>query len=747
MDAEMTLKLQHLEAKLVEQEDQVSALKLINSKLSRAFTDAYMVHSSNGTMTKSQADVLLQRMNEAKTVGESTFGTLQTKHDEAEALRQSQVEAARRDAPRRDEDQHRLTALRHAVAPRKTMSLDKFRELKSNKGDNFFITEGEYKGKLNRLKIGTIIGSEYSTLALAEVKAIMSDQVYDFLINDNETDVSSALRKVAISILQHHPELNKSGVAATPLRAPEVNLQQYVGTDVSEVGGGGGLEEHFKLVKKISDITKQIEIEFIKYEDNLRSGLAATREEKKLFYNTPNIMRLTDEIKKIQEQLKMYMSNRSTRGAQATKIDITAEMITEAVAKINSDGEYTIPEGFPSSGTPVTNLRKLREYILDNIKNDAVFLTLMTTDLGLNLNAVLPEYNPVVVEEQLSTLNKDGILLLGTDKYPMPNFQGDPKNRKSFSKLYDKDTCFGFGPTKHNSTCTSLLLDCINGDTEQCRNLLAKDEFKNMIEDDMKSTNVFMIAKLLDNIGYPRVEKGIKFDPDMNNWYSKIQTVFSLDASDVAQNKTLKGIKENGNLKIALEHMIRKYNKYANVINKTNSQIKLSSLPAVYGKGGNASAALLAYDGYNTTGGSLEILDGKNRNFNAIFKMAKELKDNYDLTKEYTKLFTNTEHEIKRNNIVLPDNTKNEYTYLLESFKTSEVKLNKLLQLFTNFAFLLNRDDRSDAGSNEFLNSLITRENMTKYVAARDKIMNSINKRKTQMTIMSAPWGPVPLVQ
>ena len=628
------------------------------------------------------------------------------------------------------------------VAKPRTMTKEEFLHLKSNKDTNFFITaEGTHKGKLNRLELSKIMGAQYTVLDFAQVKDITSEQVYNYVITGTVDGASNILVAVADVILMHHPELKKrdgASVVASGEGAPGEGAPSIVqGANVEDLGGGGGLKDYIDLVKKISIINETIDSKYIDYEDILNK--TANPEEKKNFYKKPEIVKLVADKKKIQDEQKVYMSTRPTR---STKINTTAEMITEAVKEIERNSTYRIPDGFPNSGTDVTSLRDLRSYILEYIRNDAVFLTLMTTDIGLNLNTVLPEYNPVVVEEQLQSKLVNGILVLideNNNKYDMPNFAGDPQNRKRFSKLYDKDTCFGFGPLKRNPQCTALLLDCINGDTTRCRELLAEDKFKEMIEADMTKTNVFMIAKLLDNIGYPRVENGIKFDPDMNNWYSKIQAYFSLDDT-VSQKQTLNDIKQNNNLKLALEHMVRKYNKYAKLINTNN--LKITSLPAVYGKGGDASSALLAYDGYNTTGGSVTVLDGKHRNINAIYEMAKELKDKYDLTKEYTKLFTNLHTNIKNKNVVIHDNTVIEFRKTLEDFKTTELKLNKLLVLFTNFAFLLNKDEQDNTESNQILLTLINKENMEKYITARNKIMTSLDKRRNKMTMMVGPYGP-----
>ena len=748
MNREMALKLKHLEAKLAEQGEHVNALKLINTKLSQAFTDAYNPTTSGpgaGGMTKSAADILLKRMDEAKAQGEAVLTALETQHDDANTLRQAEISSAIALSLSLDGSAPAVSPVR---ASRKEMSPEEFTQLKTNEGIPFFITSGKHKGRLNTLRMESIFGKGYDSLDFSQVMDINAPEVYEIIIKDAElSSASEPLKGLITSILKHHPKLKKSAsvdvVKGSSVERTNVDVD---GPDIENLGGGG-LKEYGDITKKISTIDAEINSEFRDYQLSLRH-FVLTKPEKKIFWNAPKILKMTDNIKKLQEQQKMYMS---TRGAQATKINTTAEMITEAVKEIQNNATYRIPEGFPSQGITVTTLRELRNYILNNIKNDAVFLALMTTNLGLNLNTVLPEYNQVVVEEQPQSQLVNGILVLidENNKYPMPNFAGDPKNRKKFNDLYTKDSCFGFGPVKHNATCTALLLDCIHGDTDNCRNLLASDQFKDMISEDMEKTNVFMIAKLLDNIGYPRSENGIKFDPDMNNWYSKIQTFFSLDITNTAQKSILENIKSNKRLKLALEHMIRKYNKYANVLNRTNSKIKTSALSAVYGKGGDASAALLAYDGYNTTGGAfdVQILDGKPRNINVIYEFAKDLKDKYDITKQYTKLFSTVDSNIRNKNLVIDNTLELEYKNALDSFKNTEVKLNKLLQLFTNFVFLLHKDEKDDAVSNTILDSVLNEDSMKKYIAARNKIMISLNNKRTKMTIMMGPWGPGMLSQ
>ena len=742
--SDMALKLKHLEAKLAEQEQHVNALKLINTKLSQAFTDAYNLTPSGsgaGGMTKSVADILQKRMYEAKAEGEAVLTALETQHDDADALRQAEISSAIALGSSADGSTRTLLPVR---ASTKKMFVEEFTQLKTNEGIPFFITSGTHKGKLNTLRMESIFGKGYESLDFTEVMAINAPDVYEIIIMGSElsSSASEPLKRLITSILKHHPKLKKSSaVAAVAVDGASASV-----TKASVAIGGGGLKEYGDITKKISTKDGEINNEFYVYAYTL--GHMPLGHEIRAFYNIPKIVTLTNEKKKLEEERKMYMS---TRGAKATKINTTAEMITEAVKEIQSKRTYDIPEGFPSQGTTVTTLRELRDYILNNIKNDAVFLALMTTNLGLNLNTVLPEYNQVVVEEQPQSQLVNGILVLidENNKYPMPNFAGDPKNRKKFNDLYTKDSCFGFGPVKHNATCTALLLDCIHGETDKCRDLLASDQFQDMISDDMEKTNVFMIAKLLDNIGYPRSENGIKFDPDMNNWYSKIQTFFSLDINDPTQKTIIENIKSNKNLKIALEHMIRKYNKYANVLNRTNSKIKTSALSAVYGKGGDASAALLAYDGYNTTGGAfdVQILDGKPRNINVIYEFAKDLKDKYDITKQYTKLFSTVDSNIRNKNLVIDNGLELEYKNALDSFKNTEVKLNKLLQLFTNFVFLLHQDDKDDAASNTILDSVLNEDSMKKYIAARNKIMISLNNKRTKMTIMMGPWGPGMLSQ
>ena len=603
-----------------------------------------------------------------------------------------------------------------------------------------------------RTRDGSILFNKEGNINIAALYTLLKhDEITAEMFNVTKQDTFNAItdasnqnaHKILSAIYTNFPHLKtlSASGAASVAAAVEAHVEHTSKLDeaVSNIGGGGRYHDFNILLKK--RYVKQQQADKLFAHWITAQNPIPSRIDIQNFKDTDtNYQKEINEIELIKKELKEFMSNRSSN--DDVKIDITADMITEAVRSINTYKKYTIPEGFPNSGKLVITLRDLRKYILKNINNDTVFLTLMTTDHGLNLNTVLPEYNPVVVEEQLQSKLVNGILVLTDENkqdYEMPNFAGDPQNRKKFSKLYDKDTCFGFGPLKRNPQCTALLLDCINGDTTRCRELLAIEDFEHMIEADMAKTNVFMIAKLLDNIGYPRVENGIKFDPDMNNWYSKIQAYFSLDDTDT-HKKTLNDIKQNNNLKLALEHMVRKYNKYAKLINTNN--LKITSLPAVYGKGGDASSALLAYDGYNTTGGSVTVLDGKHRNINAIYEMAKELKDKYDLTKEYTKLFTNLHTNIKNKNVVINDSTVIEFRNTLEEFKTTELKLNKLLVLFTNFAFLLNKDEQDNTESNQILLTLINKENMEKYITARNKIMTSLDKRRNKMTMMVGPYGP-----
>lgn len=641
----------------------------------------------------------------------------------------------------------------------RTITLAEFKNLKMQDNSSLFTS----KGVINLAALVTLLKSDSITPDMFDLK---SDEIFTLISERGKSGASTGtpqLLAVVKSILDYFSHIFASAAppaaaaeAKTPtvdvfVKPPTVDAFAKKAPGGGGVGGGGRFDNLKKLQKSQNDKTEERDEFFNVWYRSGTPPLPGLSEQTNFKKTDANYKKAQRELDLINEDLKKLMSKRNP---DLSKIDIIADMITEAVSSISTSGSYTIPYGFPLEGNAVSSLPDLRLYILENIKNDAVLLTLMTTNLGLNLNAVLPEYNPVVVEVQPQSKLVDGMLVLideNNTEYSMPNFQGGPTNRQEFSRVYHKDTCYGFGPAAYNPTCTALLLDCINGDPKQCRELLSKDKFEEMIVADMKHTNVFMIAKLLDNIGYPRVEGGIKFDPVMDHWYSKIQTFFALDVNDLIQKQTLENIQKNENLKLALTHMIRKYNKYANVINKTNSQLQLSSLAAVYGQGtstGGNAAALLAYDGYNTTGGNaVDLLDGRNRNFNAIFKMAKELKDQSDLTKEYTKLFTTAELNIKRNNIVLSDDAKLQYKNTLESFKSSEVKLNKLLQLFTNFAFLLNTDDKTDTSTNAILDRLLTIDHMEKYVAARDKIINSLKKKQTNMTILLGPMGPMYIQQ
>ena len=624
-------------------------------------------------------------------------------------------------------------------------------KLKTTTGKSFYV--GDENTALNLEFIHESLSPFLDTLDDAQFNSIKDLPLVQ--LSTSEEEFHKNVYKHFVSLTKKQTGNVRSGEGAAA--GAKSNEEVSVARRKTGSGAGGGVGGAGRLVR-IKEIKKEIpvlETQMIVLTDAYKQTAAY-----KAAGTVPAAMLLkkytltdTDYTQLLRRKVALeaeFLTLSSTRDSNFYKIDITADEIRNAVNGIKTNNTYTFEAPY-AFGTPtVTSIAELRTYLLENMPNDAAFLSIMTTDLGLDLDAVLGPYTEEVKEGPNGTLNDKGILVIteGTKKYEMPQIDGKPDNRKAYSKQYDKDTCFGFGPApgKAKPLCTELLLKCINGDPKECREVLAKAGFEDMLEEDMSHTNIFMIAKLLDGIGYPRVKNGTQFTTNMNDWYERITSYFSFNASDATQKASIQAIQNNVNLSKALEQMVKKYNKYSKHLNPSkNVKNPISTMALVYGTGGNGASALLSYDGYNRLqgGATTNILDGTNRNIAAVMRMLKDLKDKSELTNNYTKLFTNVEKNINAKNSVIDAHTISEYKQTLASFKTSEDKLNKLLTLFTNFAFLLNSDDNTDPTSNSMLNNLLTADNMQKYIDARNKIMSSLKRKQTNMTIMLGPMGPM----
>ena len=105
---------------------------------------------------------------------------------------------------------------------------------------------------------------------------------------------------------------------------------------------------------------------------------------------------------------------------------------------------------------------------------------------------------------------------------------------------------------------------------------------------------------------------------------------------------------------------------------------------------------------------------------------------------------------IENNNHDIDDQVVQQFNTLLKSFRESEEKLNKLLQTMHNFAWFLGSNvDTSDLTDDEKkfnneasdkLKSVLNEENIQAYNAAREKLVNSLNRKSRKMLSIAANY-------
>ena len=119
-----------------------------------------------------------------------------------------------------------------------------------------------------------------------------------------------------------------------------------------------------------------------------------------------------------------------------------------------------------------------------------------------------------------------------------------------------------------------------------------------------------------------------------------------------------------------------------------------------------------------------------------------------NITTAYKNFFDKMQKNIENKNHDISSDVKNHFYDLLQSFKESEGKLNKLLQTMHNFAWFLGKNIDSTTLSDEekLLNvearkklaHVLTDENIQAYNAAREKLLTSLNNRSKKIIAIAA---------
>jgi hypothetical protein len=130
---------------------------------------------------------------------------------------------------------------------------------------------------------------------------------------------------------------------------------------------------------------------------------------------------------------------------------------------------------------------------------------------------------------------------------------------------------------------------------------------------------------------------------------------------------------------------------------------------------------------------------------NSLRKLVKDTEDVSFVANTFKNLFKDLESRMNKKGLNLSQDLENELQIQLANFETTEKKLNKLLVLFSNFVWMFT--EHGDSGSDEAQNKKdkddlgtdLTSENMDLYIAARNKIIKSLQKKQKQMIITFSP--------
>lgn len=431
------------------------------------------------------------------------------------------------------------------------------------------------------------------------------------------------------------------------------------------------------------------------------------------------------------------------------KINEDEYLINKSVEALKKNEDYIIND--PNGGfiKTISSFSDLRDYII-NHTSDPVTLLLKLTDIHpISLN----DYLPAIEDDKLTIIRNDkGILIVknNDEQIEMPNPSGNKHNRQAYSTKFKNNQCYGFGGPQSNEFCVSLLNNCLASDKnslEKCRELFARDEWENVIDEGIQNTNIFFIKEFLLKIGYPRNNN--KFDTNIDSWFNVIKSRY-----DITDASMLKNIQNNDKLKQAISGMVAKYNKIIEIERKSNSTSSRNfHLPM---KGGDNMSIINSnlyelYGGLNQNVVNLPSLSPSQK----VYNIFKELVKDQDITSKYRNFFDKMEKNIENQNHNIDSGVRQNFNALLESFKQSEEKLNKLLQTMHNFAWFLgqtvNTSNLSDAEKKineeaaDRLNKALNEENINAYNAAREKLVNSLNK-KSQKLISIAAGHPFILI-
>lgn len=460
------------------------------------------------------------------------------------------------------------------------------------------------------------------------------------------------------------------------------------------------------------------------------------------------------EIKHIGDKIKLL--TKQMLSTRPEKVGIESFKINELEYLINSaidDLKNKIPVKLPSKDDfsldiTVTNFKELRQYIL-NHTNDPITILLRLPTLE---RIYLDDFLPKILDDTFKVRrNSEGILKVinntSNESVDMPDPLGNPYNRKAFSAKYKENKCYGLGGDKSSDFCVSLLNKCLASDDvslNECKVLFNEPDWKDLIEDGIKNTNVFLIKEFLIKIGYPRINNN--FDTNFDSWIDIIEKRYNLE------DKALSDIKQNDKLKIAISGMVSKYNKIINAERPTKTGDRMSLRFHIPMKKGGDYQSILNTNLYELNGGGKENI----LNLPAIspsqkiYNIFKELVKDQNITNTYKNFFDKMKRNIENNNHDIDDQVVQQFNTLLKSFRESEEKLNKLLQTMHNFAWFLGSNvDTSDLTDDEKkfnqeasdkLKSVLNEENIQAYNAAREKLVNSLNRKSRKMLSIAANY-------
>ena len=454
----------------------------------------------------------------------------------------------------------------------------------------------------------------------------------------------------------------------------------------------------------------------------------------------------------IMTNLRQAYSSRNLASLTNTatyKINEDEYLINKSVEALKNKENYEIKNPMGGIIKKITNFSDLRDYIIYNT-SDPVTLLLKLTDIHpISLN----DYLPAIVEDTFTVrTNEKGILVVknNDEEIEMPNPSGNKHNRQAYSTKFKMNNCYGFGGPQTDPFCVSLLNNCLASDKdslEKCKQLFSKSDWEHVIEEGIQNTNIFFIKEFLLKIGYPRNNN--KFDSNIDSWFKVIKSRY-----DITDTSMLKNIESNDKLKQAITGMVTKYNKIIEMERKSSSTSSRNfHLPM---KGGDNMSIINSnlyelYGGLNQNVVNLPSLSPSQK----VYNIFKELVKDQDITSKYRNFFDKMEKNIHNQNHDIDPGVRENFNFLLASFKQSEEKLNKLLQTMHNFAWFLgqtvNTSNLSDAEkeTNEEaanrLNKVLNEENINAYNAAREKLVNSLNK-KSQKLISIAAGHPFILI-